>query len=129
MYKKLFLFLISVGACTGLYAAEVNQLFNIDLPPLNDNQEVVMLSLEYQPGESGSPHRHNAHTFVYVLEGSIVMQINDEKEQVLKPGDTFYESPDDVHTVGRNASASEKAKFLVFLIKTKGEPLSVPQSH
>lgn len=120
--------IISISACTSVAAAEADQIFNMDLPELQDNQELLMLTLEYQPSESGSPHRHNAHTFVYVLEGSIVMGVQGQAEQVLNAGDTFYETPNDIHTVGRNASATEKAKFLVFLIKTKGEPISVPHS-
>ncbi len=120
MYKVLLSILITVGICTSLKAAEIDQLFNIDIPPLHENQEVVMLTLEYEPGESDSQHRHNAHTFVYVLEGSIVMQVQGKEEQVLNLGDTFYENPDDIHTIGKNASDSEKAKFLVFFIKTKG---------
>jgi len=128
VHKILFSMLISASASTSLNAAERGQLLNIDIPPLADNQEVVMLTLEYQPGESGSPHRHNAHTFVYVLEGSVVMQVKGEEVQVLNPGDTFYENPDDIHTIGKNASDSEKAKFLVFLIKTKGDPILVPHS-
>jgi len=128
MYKILFSILIFASACTSLNAAEIDQLFNIDIAPLADNQEVVMLTLEYQPGESGSPHRHNAHTFVYVLKGSIAMQVKGKEAQVLNPGDTFYENPDDIHTIGKNASDSEKAKFLVFFIKTKGDPILVPHS-
>jgi quercetin dioxygenase-like cupin family protein len=63
---------------------------------------------------------------VYVLEGSIVMQVRGGKEVTLKPGDTFYEGPDDVHTVGRNASTTEPAKFVVFFVKDKGAPVLVP---
>jgi quercetin dioxygenase-like cupin family protein len=72
-------------------------------------------------------HRHNAHAFVYVLEGSIVMQLKGEKEVTLKSGDTFYEGPNDIHTVGRNASKTEPAKFVVFLVKDKGAPVLIPE--
>jgi len=89
-------------------------------------KEAVMLTVEYAPGASSSKHRHNAHTFVYVLEGSIVMQVEGGKETTLGPGQTFYESPDDVHTVSKNASDSQPAKFLVFFVKDKGAPASVP---
>ena len=85
-----------------------------------------MLTVEYAPGASGQVHRHNAHVFVYVLEGQIVMQVEGGKEQVLSPGQTFYESPSDVHTVGRNASTTRPAKFLVFMVKNVGAPVSVP---
>ncbi len=89
-------------------------------------KEAVMLTVEYPPGGSSSKHRHNAHTFVYVLEGSIVMQIEGGKAVTLGPGQTFYESPDDVHTVSKNASDSQPAKFLVFFVKEKDAPASVP---
>ena len=71
-------------------------------------------------------HRHNAHAFVYVIEGSIVMQVTGGKETTLTPGQTFYEGPDDVHIVGRNASQMKPAKFVVFLVKDKGAPALVP---
>jgi len=89
-------------------------------------KEAVMLTVEYPPGASSSKHRHNAHTFVYVLEGSIIMQVEGGKETTLGPGQTFYESPDDIHAVSRNASDSKPAKFLVFFVKDKGAPASVP---
>jgi quercetin dioxygenase-like cupin family protein len=89
-------------------------------------KEAVMLTVEYPPGASSSKHRHNAHTFVYVLEGSIVMQIEGGNAVTLGPGQTFYESPDDVHTVSKNASDSQPAKFLVFFVKDKGAPASIP---
>ena len=85
-----------------------------------------MLTVEYAPGASSAEHRHNAHTFVYVLSGSVVMQVRGGQPVTLGPGQTFYESPDDVHTVSRNASATEPAKFLVFFVKAKGAPPSVP---
>ncbi len=83
-----------------------------------------MLVVDYPPGGADPVHRHNAHAFVYVLEGSIVMQVRGGKEVTLTPGQTFYEGPSDVHTVGRNASSTEPAKFLVVLFKDKGvEPV------
>jgi quercetin dioxygenase-like cupin family protein len=89
-------------------------------------KEGVMLTVEYPPGASSSKHRHNAHTFVYVLEGSIVMQVEGGKAVTLGPGQTYYESPDDIHTVSKNASDSQPAKFLVFFVKDKGAPASIP---
>ena len=87
-------------------------------------KEVLMLVVDYPPGGADPVHRHNAHAFVYVLEGSIVMQVRGGKEVTLTPGQTFYEGPSDVHTVGRNASSTEPAKFLVMLLKDKGvEPV------
>ena len=82
--------------------------------------------MEYPPGWSSSPHRHDAQTFVYVLEGSVVMAVQGGKEVTLGPGETFYESPDDVHSVSRNASATKPAKFLVFMVKDKDKPTSTP---
>jgi quercetin dioxygenase-like cupin family protein len=82
--------------------------------------------VEHAPGGSSPIHRHNAHAFVYVLEGSIVMQVKGGKEVTLTPGQTFYEGPADVHLVGRNASSTKPAKFLVFLVKDKGSPVLVP---
>jgi quercetin dioxygenase-like cupin family protein len=89
-------------------------------------KEGVMLTVEYAPGASSSKHRHNAHTFVYVLEGSIVMQVEGGKEVTLGPGQTFYESPADIHAVSKNASNTQPAKFLVFFVKEKDAPASVP---
>jgi quercetin dioxygenase-like cupin family protein len=115
--------LLCFGIQSNLFASDINQLFNIDLPPIVDNQEVVLITVEFQPGESDLPHTHNAQVLVYVLEGSIVMQVEGQEAKVLNPGDTFYENPDDVHMIGKNASTVEKAKFLAFFIKTKGEPI------
>lgn len=89
-------------------------------------KEGTMITVEYAPGASGQVHRHNAHVFVYVLEGQIVMQVQGGSEQVLNAGQTFYESPSDVHSVGRNASTTKPAKFLVFMVKDTGAPVSVP---
>lgn len=85
-----------------------------------------MVTVEYAPGGTTPIHRHNAHTFVYVLEGSIVMQLKGGKEVTLQPGETFYEGPDDVHLVSRNASSTKPAKFVVFFVKEKGAPVLVP---
>jgi quercetin dioxygenase-like cupin family protein len=85
-----------------------------------------MITVDYLPGGSDSIHRHNAHAFIYVLENSIVMQVRGGKETTLTPGQTFYEGPDDVHIVGRNASQTKPVKFVVFLVKDKGAPILVP---
>jgi quercetin dioxygenase-like cupin family protein len=89
-------------------------------------KEVVMLTVEYAPGGADPIHRHHAHGFIYLLEGSIVMQVKGGKEVTLSPGETFHEGPEDVHVVGRNASSTKPAKFLVFLFKDKGTPILVP---
>jgi len=105
--------------------AKVTSLMSKDLTEI-PRREVLMITVEYAPGGVDPIHRHNAHAFVYVLEGSIVMQVKGGKEVTLTPGQTFYEGPDDVHIVGRNASSTKPAKFLVFLVKDKGAPVLVP---
>jgi quercetin dioxygenase-like cupin family protein len=89
-------------------------------------QEVLMLSVEYPPGGADPVHRHDAHGFIYVVEGSIVMQVKGGKSVTLNPGQTFYEGPDDVHVVGRNASSTRPAKFLVLLLKKSDSPPVLP---
>jgi len=89
-------------------------------------KEATVITVEYPPGGESAEHRHNAHAFVYVLEGSIVMGVRGGKTVTLTRGHTFYESPDDIHTISRNASATEPAKFLVVLMKNSGEPISMP---
>jgi quercetin dioxygenase-like cupin family protein len=89
-------------------------------------KEGMMILVTYPPGSVDPVHRHDAHAFVYVLEGSIVMGLKGGKEVTLGPGQTFYEGPDDVHTVGRNASPTKPAKFLVFLLKDQNKPVLIP---
>jgi quercetin dioxygenase-like cupin family protein len=104
---------------------KVTELMSKDLPE-NPGKEMLMITVEHAPGGSSPIHRHNAHAMVYVLEGSVVMQVKGGKQVTLTPGQTFYEGPDDVHVVDRNASSTKPAKFLVFLIKDKGAPALVP---
>src|ERR1700704_130250 len=96
-----------------------------DLPDV-PGKEMLMLTVDYPPGAVESIHRHDAYAFVYVLEGSIVEQVRGGKEVTLTPGQTFYEGPNDVHTVGRNASTTKPAKFVVVLLKDKGAPVLLP---
>lgn len=105
--------------------AKVTPLLSKDLTDL-PGKEGLMITVEYPPGSSDPVHRHNAHAFIYVLEGSIVMQVRGGKEVTLTAGQTFYEGPEDVHVIGRNASKSEPAKFIVFLVKAKGAPVLTP---
>jgi len=105
--------------------AKVTELLSKDLTNI-PGKEGLMITVEYPPGSSDPIHRHNAHGFIYVLEGSIVMQVRGGKEMTLTPGQTFYEGPDDVHVVGRNASKTKPAKFVVFFVKEKGAPVLVP---
>ncbi len=89
-------------------------------------KELSMLTVEYAPGGSDPIHRHNAHGLIYVLEGTIVMQVKGGQQVTLTPGQVFYEGPDDVHIVGRNASSTHKAKLVVFFVRDKGAPILVP---
>ena len=104
---------------------KVTSLFSKELTDV-PGKEISVITVEYPPGGSDPVHRHNAHGVIYVLEGSIVMQVKGGKEVTLKPGQTFYEGPNDIHTVGRNASKTKPAKFLVFFLKEKGAPILTP---
>lgn len=105
--------------------AKLTPLMSKDLAGI-PGKESVMLTVEYAPGQKDPIHRHNARAFVYVLQGSVIMQLRGGKQVTLNPGQTFYEGPDDVHVVGRNASNTKSAKFLVFLVKDKGAPVLIP---
>ena len=105
--------------------AQVTPLMSKDLPDF-PGKEGLMITVVYPPGASDPIHRHNADAFLYVLEGSVVMQVKGGKETTLTPGQTFYEGPNDVHVVGRNASQTKPAKFVVFFVKDKGAPVLVP---
>ena len=105
--------------------AKVAPLMSKDLADL-PGKEGLMITVDYPPGAVDPVHRHNAHAFLYVLEGSIVMGVRGGKEVTLTAGQTFYEGPTDVHTVGRNASKTKPAKFIVFLVKDKGAPVLIP---
>jgi|SRR6266849_94627 quercetin dioxygenase-like cupin family protein len=125
-FPKLVLALACLMSSTMLAEeAKVTELVSKDLTNL-PGKEGLMITVVYPPGSTDPIHRHNAHAFVYVLEGSIVMQVKGGKEVTLIPGQTFYEGPDDVHVVGRNASKTKPAKFVVFLVKDKGAPVVVP---
>ncbi|MFM0342592.1 MULTISPECIES: cupin domain-containing protein [unclassified Paraburkholderia] len=123
--------LIVVGASLGVARAEAPAAIVTPLmtQPLDDypGKEALMISVEYPPGAADPVHRHHAHGFIYVLEGTIVMQVKGGKAVTLTPGQTFYEGPNDVHTVGRNASQTKPARFLVLLLKDKGAPVLVPE--
>jgi quercetin dioxygenase-like cupin family protein len=105
--------------------AKVTTLMSRDLTDL-PGKEGTMLTVEYAAGGADPVHRHNAHAFVYVLEGTVIMQVKGAEPVTLHPGQTFYEGPNDVHLVGRNASNTEPAKFLVVFIKNKGAPILTP---
>ena len=107
--------------------AKVTPLMSKDLAEC-PGKEGLMITVVYPPGASDPIHRHNAHAFLYVLEGSVVMQLKGGKEITLTPGQSFYEGPNDIHTVGRNASTTKPAKFIVVLLKDKGAPVLLPVS-
>src|SRR5579862_6715413 len=120
--------LILIAMCLATLApaedAKVTPLMTKDLTGIA-GKEASVVTVEYAPGASSAVHRHNAHTFVYVLEGSVVMQVKGGKEVTLGPGQMFYESPEDIHSVSKNASSTKPAKFLVFFVKDKGAPPTV----
>jgi quercetin dioxygenase-like cupin family protein len=124
--KKIWLILTLISSSMAFgQAASVVPLLSKDLVGV-PGKEATMITVSYAPGASDPVHRHNAQVFVYVLEGAIVMQVKGQQQVTLHPGQTFYEGPDDVHLVGRNASTTRPAKFLVFFVKDKGSPILVP---
>lgn len=125
-FTKLFLMVVCLATSSLLaQEAKVTQIFSKELTNL-PGKEGMMLMVEYPPGSSDPIHRHNANAFVYVLEGSIVMQVRGGKETTLTAGQTFYEGPDDVHVIGRNASKTKPATFLVLFLKDKDAPVLTP---
>lgn len=129
--KKLLLF-TAIALCTGCAAISasaeegtVTPLFSTELPDY-PGKEALMINVDYAPGGSTPIHKHDAHAFVYLLEGSIVMQVEGQEAKTLLPGDTYYESPTDIHLVSRNASDSEPARFIVVLLKKKDNPVVMP---
>ena len=121
----LVLSLVCVGWALTAPEATVKSLISRDLPDV-PGKALSMITVEYPPGASDPVHTHNAHALVYVLEGSIVMQVKGGPVTTLKAGDTFYEGPNDVHVVGRNASNTAPARFVVVLMKQKDAPILVP---
>lgn len=126
--KNTAVLVLSLSLAGGTLVAQnatVKSLLSKDLAGI-PGKELSMITVDYPPGGSDTVHRHHAQVVVYVLEGSIVMQVRGEAPITLVPGQTFYEGPDDVHTVSRNASQTSPAKFLVFFVKDKGGPILVP---
>jgi quercetin dioxygenase-like cupin family protein len=122
--RPLLVLALLLGSGVKAQDAKVSPLLSKDLVEF-PGKEGLMIAVEYPPGASDPVHRHHAHGFIYVLEGSIVMQVKGGKEVTLTPGQTFYEGPNDIHVVGRNASKTKSAKFLVFLVKDKSAPVLV----
>ena len=123
--KALLISLCLAASAALAQNAKVTPLLAKDLTG-TPGKEGTMLTVEYAPGASSASHRHNAHTFVYVLEGSVVMAVKGGQEVTLGPGQTFYESPEDIHSVSKNASSTKPAKLLVFFVKEKGAPPTIP---
>jgi quercetin dioxygenase-like cupin family protein len=121
----LSLFICAFGFATATYAQQVNSLLTKDLPEA-PGKEIEVITVNYAPGTVDRIHRHNAHAVVYVLEGEVEMQVRGGSLQRLSPGQVFYESPGDVHTVSRNASKTKPAKFVVFFVKNEGAPILSP---
>ena len=128
MLRKKIILVVLLSLIAGTLMAQEAKVTSLMSKDLKDfpGKEGLMITVEYPPGASDPIHRHNAHAFVYVLEGSIVMQLKGGKQVTLTPGETFYEGPNDVHIVGRSASKTKPAKFLVFLVTDKGAPVLVP---
>ena len=125
LYFRACLAALLMLAAVPAEAADVKELFAIDLADYA-GKEGRMIEVSYPPGARDMVHRHDAHAFVYVLEGQIVMQLKDQSAVTLKAGQTFYEGPSDIHVVGRNASATQPARFVVVLLKAKGAPVLTP---
>lgn len=106
-------------------STKVTPLMSSELQGIPGKESVLFL-VEYPPGGSDPVHRHNATAFVYVLEGTIIMQVKGGKEMTLTKGQTFSEKPDDLHVIGRNASQTKPAKFLAFFVKDIGTPPVLP---
>jgi len=130
MLRKQIILVVLLSLIAGPLMAQEAKVTSLMSKDLKDfpGKEGLLITVEYPPGATDPIHRHNAHAFVYVLEGSIVMQLKGGKEVTLTPGQTFYEGPDDVHIVGRSASKTKPAKFVVFLVKNKDAPVLVPMT-
>jgi quercetin dioxygenase-like cupin family protein len=128
MLTKKIIMMVLLSLIPGTLVAQEVKVTSLLSKVMTDvsGKEGLLITVEYPPGGSDPIHRHNAHAFLYVLEGSVVMQVKGGKQVTLTPGQTFYEDSNDVHIVGRNASKTRPAKFLVFLVKDKGAPVLVP---
>jgi quercetin dioxygenase-like cupin family protein len=127
--RPLLVSLVVAGlACGVAQSSSDTQVKELFVKPLADlpGKEALMLEVNYPPGGKDEIHRHDAHAFVYVLEGSIRMQLKGQPEKTLKAGEVYYEGPNDIHLVGRNASTTEPARFVVVLIKKEGAPVLTP---
>jgi quercetin dioxygenase-like cupin family protein len=124
-YFRAYLAALLMLAAAPAEAADVKDLFAIDLAD-HPGKEARMIEVSYPPAAQDMVHRHDAHAFIYVLEGQIVMQVKGQPAVTLKAGQTFYEGPTDIHVVGRNASSTAPARFVVVFLKAKGAPILTP---
>lgn len=122
---RILLLLLAATLTLAAQGANVAQLLAKDLPEF-PGKEATMITVTLAPGHASTPHRHHAHVFVYVLEGTVVMQVAGGQPKQLGPGETFYEQPSDIHVVSKNASDTQPAKILVLMLKDKGKPASEP---
>jgi quercetin dioxygenase-like cupin family protein len=129
MFRQVIVFLLAFGAALPALAqtSTADSLFQTKVDDVS-NQEIVVLEVRYPPGVKSASHRHNAHTVVYVLEGSVIMQVAGGEKKTLSVGEVFYETPDDIHSVSMNASDTEPARILVYFLKEKGAPMTEPAS-
>ena len=120
-------FILSFDAAAQATAPQSSRkvLMTKDLADMAGKEALVYI-VEYPPGTNNAPHRHNAHVFLHILEGQLNAQVKGGALTVLNPGDTYYESPDDIHVVSRNPSTTAGAKALIFMLHEKGAPLSTP---
>lgn len=120
--------LLTLMLSTAASAGEAVRVTELMTKPMENvpGKEVTMITVDYAPGASDPVHRHDAHAFVYVLEGAVEMQMKGGEKVTLRPGQTFYEDPNGIHLVGRNASDTEPAKFVVVLVKNQGAPILTP---
>lgn len=127
MSRHCIMFLLVVAAAMPVLAqtSTVTPLFKTDVADVS-NQEIVVLEVRYPPGASSASHRHNAHTIVYVLEGTVIMQVAGGERRTLTAGQVFHENPNDIHSVSMNASETEPARILVYFLKEKGAPATEP---
>jgi len=127
MFRQGIMVLLSIAAAVPALAqtSSANSLFQADVGDVA-NQEIVVLEVRYPPGVESASHRHNAHTVVYVLEGTVIMQVAGGERRTLTAGQVFYENPDDIHSVSMNASETEPARILVYFLKEKGASTTEP---
>ena len=124
---RIVLLLIAASLVAAAQGNSVASLLTKDIPEFQ-GKEVIMITVTFAPGQTSTAHRHHAHVFVYVLEGSVVMQVAGGEAKQLGPGETFYEQPSDIHVVSKNSSATKPAKILVMMLKDKDKPVSEPAS-